>query len=159
LPPFAVAPAAAWSAVAPLTLLPPAHTVSPSHALRDRFGSAWLVGYDLPQAVAPGSKFSLTLYWLRTAEVGSITALGETHSLAAWPVGALVPVVYRIAAPAAGDTLPVDVDIGQTAQCGWLAPPNNSCALPAIQLVGQAAAQGAVNFANQILLNTAILAT
>jgi hypothetical protein len=159
LPPFASAPDSAWAAVAPVTVLVSTQSPTPPHLLRDQFGPDWLLGYDLPEAVAPGAHYSLTLYWLRTAETSAVTAFGETRSLAAWPAGSIVPIVYHFAAPANGAHIDWVVDTGAPARCGWLKPVSQTCPLPAIRLSGQAAAEGAVNFDNQILLNQAKLAT
>ena len=159
LPPFAPSVESAWRPVAPVTILPPAQSPTPPRLLRAQFGASWLLGYDLPEAVAPNSRFAVTLYWLHTAETGVVTAFNETRSLAAWPIGAVVPMVYNLTAPANGDHMDLAVETGLPARCGWLAPQTTTCGLPAVHLVGQAAAEGAVNFDNHILLNHATLET
>jgi hypothetical protein len=117
-PPFAAIPESAWSAVAPVTIAPPAVAPTPTHAVRDSFGPNWLLGYDIPPAVAPGSRYAVTLYWLRTTAALSVTALGETRSLAAWPAGAVVPIVYNRVAPAQGDRISLAVGTGAPGRPG-----------------------------------------
>ncbi len=165
LPPFAPAPASAWTAIAPVKITPSARPPVPPHLLRDQFGPNWLLGYDIPEAVAPGSSFVVTLFWRRTTQ--SIVVPGPSGSLsqsspvsiAAWPVGAVVPVNYHLTAPTTGDSLDLSVDGNGPAVCGWLAPSVQTCPLPPIMLSGQAAVEGAVNYANQLLLNRARLET
>ena len=148
-----------WTSVAPVDVLQPAAAPTPPHLLRAQFGPNWLMGYALPAAVAPGSRFTVTLYWLRSDSTQAITALTETHDLSPWTAGQLVPVDYQRGAPADGSRIDLSVDTGQPARCGWLAPPAMACALPSVLLAGTAAAEGAINFDNQILLNHATLET
>jgi len=160
LPPFAPSAASDWTAVAPVTILPAEHAPTPPHLLRDQFGPSWLLGYDLPAAVAPGSSYVVTLYWRRTSQAEAVPGpFSPVHltSIARWPVGALVPVVYHLTAPASGSEINLVVDGDVPAICGWLAPAARVCPLPPIRLAGQAAAEGAINFDNQILLNQARL--
>jgi hypothetical protein len=51
------------------------------------------------------------------------------------------------------------VDGDMPASCGWLALSARMCRLPSIRLAGQAAAEGAINYGDQILLNHAVLET
>jgi hypothetical protein len=159
LPPFAPAVDSDWTAVAPISILTPAQAPNPPHLIRDQFGGAWLFGYDVPEAIAPSSHLAVRLYWLRTGQATSVTAFGETHSLEAWPLGAVVPVVYHMTAPTDGGDFPLSVDSGVPARCGWLATSARACPLPSIRLSGQAAAEGAINYDNQIVLNRAGLET
>jgi len=162
LPPFASAPDSDWTAVAPVTILPPALAPTPPHLLRDQFGPNWLLGYDIPEAVAPGSAYVVTLYWLRTSQMDTVPGpLSPAHptSIAQWPVGALVPVAYRLTAPVSGSEIAIVVNGDVPAVCGWLAPPAHGCPLPAVRLAGQAAVEGAIDYDNQILLNRARLET
>ena len=120
------------------------------------------MGYDLPEAVAPGASYAVTLYWLRTSQSDVVPgpfSPARLTSIAPWPVGALVPVVYHLTAPASGAEIELVVDGDGPAVCGWLAASARNCPLPPIQLAGQAAAEGAINFGNQILLNQARLET
>jgi hypothetical protein len=71
----------------------------------------------------------------------------------------VAPVRYELDAPATGVALDIEIATGQEARCGWLAPPTDGCALPAVRLVGEAAAPGAINFANLLLLRRAELNT
>jgi len=140
---------AAWDAAA---------TPQPPHLWRARLGEQWLLGYAAPESAAPGSRLEVVLYWLRGASE-TVTAFGETRSIAAWPVGAIVPQAYPLTAPATGDHLDLAVSSGEPARCGWLAPPTLSCALPSVRLEGEAIAEGAINFNNQLLLRRATLET
>jgi hypothetical protein len=70
-----------------------------------------------------------------------------------------VPVQYHLKAPDSGAAFGLYVDGDAPAVCGWLALSARICPLPAIRLAGQAAAEGAVNYDNQILLNHARLET
>ncbi len=163
LPPFATASDTAWTPVAPVSIWPPVRSPIPPHVLRDQIGPNWLLGYDLPEAVAPGAKFAVTLYWLRTNQSEVVPGpaapdkVGDMQSIAAWPVGAVVPVQYQLTAPQTGSDFSLALGGGAPAICGWLAPTASACPLPLIKLAGQAAAEGAVNFDNQILLNQARL--
>jgi hypothetical protein len=120
------------------------------------------LGYDLPETAAPGAQVEVALHWLRTRSPSqSVTALGRTVALDAWPAGQTVPVVYAARAPTEADSFDMELTVatGQPARCGWLAPPTPGCDLPRVRVAGQAAAPGARNFAHQLLLNTASLET
>ncbi len=158
-PPFRVSVDSGWANVAPVTVLPPTEPPSPPHPVRMQFGPHWLTGYAAPESAAPGSRVAVTLYWLRGAGSDSVTAFGQTRSLAAWPVGTIVPLEYELTAPASGDRLPLVADGGQPARCGWLSSPSPACPLTSIQLLGEAAAEGVVNFDNQLVLRHAMIET
>jgi len=158
-PPFQVPATSDWVAVTPITLLPPKTPPTPPHLLRAQFGQQWLMGYAAPESAAPGSPLTITLYWLRAEENTTVTAFGETRSLAAWPVGASVPQVYTLTAPTTGDHFDLSIKSGEKAHCGWLAQATESCPLTSIQLTGEALSEGAVNFDNQLLLTSAEIAS
>jgi hypothetical protein len=158
-PPFRAEEDSGWAEVAPVTVLAPAEAPSPPRLLRARFGAQWLMGYALPESSPPGARVNVTLYWLRAEESENVSAFGETRALGAWPVGSLVPLEYRLTAPTTGDHFQPSVENGQPAHCGWLAPATASCLLPPIQLIGEAAAEGAAIYDNQILLRRAVLGT
>lgn len=157
-PPFAAAEAG-WAEVTTVTVLPPAAAPRPAHLLRAQIGDAWLFGYDLPASAAPGARVPVTLYWRRDAATPSVTALGETRSLAAWPAGALVPEVYVLTAPAAGASWTIELTGSAPSRCGWLRPATPRCALPPVRLAGEAAAEDAYNFADLLLLRAVDLVT
>jgi len=157
--PFQVSADSGWTDVAPVTVLPPTESPSPPHPVRMQFGPHWLMGYAAPESAAPGSRIAVTLYWLRGAGSDSVTAFGETRSLARWPLEAIIPLEYKLTAPAGGDLLPLVVDSGQPARCGWLSSSSPACALTSIQLLGEAVAEGAVNFDNQLILRGAVIET
>jgi hypothetical protein len=159
-PPFApTSSESAWATLGALAVLPPAEPPRPTRLLRAQLGDHWLVGYDLPETAAPGARVPVTLYWLRTPAATPVTALGESRSLEAWPEGALAPLVYSHTAPLDGSVLALAVDTGSPARCGWLAPPSAACALPPVRVAGQAAAEGALNFGDQLLLRRVFLET
>ena len=157
-PPFQPSADSGWAEAARVQVPLPASPPQPPRLWRARLGEQWLLGYAAPESAAPGSRVEVVLYWLRGASE-TVTAFGETRSIAAWPVGAIVPQVYRLTAPATGDHLDLAVSNGDPARCGWLSPPALSCALPSVRLEGEAIAEGAINFNNQLLLRRATLET
>jgi hypothetical protein len=159
-PPFRVSAGSGWTNVAPVTVLPPTESPAPPYPVRMQFGPHWLMGYAAPESAAPGSHVAVILYWLHGAgSDSSVTAFGQTRSLAAWPPGTIVPLEYKLTAPASGDLLPLVVDGGQPARCGWISSSSRTCAITAIQLLGEAAAEGVVNFDNQLVLRHAVIET
>ncbi|MBI4770230.1 MAG: hypothetical protein HY784_07430 [Chloroflexi bacterium] len=158
-PPFQVSTDAGWAEIAPITILPTAEPPSPLHLLRAQIGSQWLMGYQSPESVAPGSRLTVTLYWLHSRESETVTAFGETRSLAAWPLEQIVPQEYKLTTPTTGRRFDLVVDNGTSARCGWLAPITTSCLLAPVQIAGEAIAGDAINFHNQILLTHSSLDT
>ncbi len=160
-PPFQVSADAGWADVTPITILPSTESPKPPHPLRAKFDDHWLMGYAAPESVAPGSHVTVTLYWLRGIGNDTVTAFGETRSLAAWPVGSVIPLEYRLTAPTSEERfdLVVDSEHASRARCGWLASITPACQLPSIQLAGAAIAQGANNFNNQLVLRRATIDT
>ncbi|MCC7358103.1 MAG: DUF2723 domain-containing protein [Anaerolineales bacterium] len=156
--PFAVS-AAGWGAVGAVTVLPPDAAPRPEHLLRARIGADWLLGYDAPEAVAPSSAATVTLFWRRAGAAQAVTALGEARDLSAWLEGELAPQVYHLSAPPAGDWWSLELAGDGPSMCGWLRMPTPSCGLPPLRLAGEAAAEGAYNFAGLILLRAATLET
>jgi hypothetical protein len=148
---------AGWSAVAPVSI-PAGEAPPPANPRRAQIDGHWLLGYDAPESVAPGSRFPVTLYWAVPPEAQDVTVLGETRSLAVWPAGQVAPLGYQLTAPLHGDAFILTLGAGP-ARCGWLAPVTAGCALPAIRLAGQAAVEGAYNFDGQLLLTRAELQT
>jgi hypothetical protein len=161
-PPFRVGEVG-WVDVTPITVPLPVEMPEPTHPLRARFGNGlWLMGYDQPETVAPGSRYTVTLYWRHDPNRDSVTAFGQTRSLAAWPPGRLVPVNYQFTAPTSGNALSLSIsaaEMGTEAVCGWMAPPASECVPPPIALAGDAVAEGSINFDNLLLLRSAKLET
>lgn len=160
-PPFAVTETG-WTDIISMTITAALEPAIPQRSLRARFGDHWLLGYALAETAAPGARVPVTLYWQRSASASeTVSALGEIRSLAAWPPFTVAPLVYTLQAPSEADSfdLTVTIDTGAPARCGWLEPVRPACELPPIQLAGQAAAAGARNFDNQLLLNRATLET
>ncbi len=156
-PPFQ-AQEAGWGTVTVLDIGLPATPPRPSRLLRAQFGDQWLLGYDKPETALPGSPTPITLYWLR-GDSDSVTAFGETRSLAAWPSGSIAPLSYRLHSPVADPQFSPVVETGRAARCGWLAAESTGCALPPIRLVGAALPANAVNFNDQLVLRQARLET
>ena len=157
-PPFSAANSG-WAAVAPVSIHANQSAPIPPHLLRARLGSSWLVGYAAPESVAPGSRYSITLFWQPGPGVQEITALGETHSVQAWPPGQNVPLRYTLTAPLEGGEIDLQIATGDAARCGWLAPETEGCALAPIYLASQATSKDAYNFDGQLLLTQAVLKT
>jgi len=157
-PPFQPQAQAGWGAVTVLDIGLPATPPRPSRLLRAQFGDQWLFGYDKPETALPGSPTPVTLYWLR-GDSDSVTAFGETRSLAAWPSGSIAPLSYRLQSPVADPQFSPVVETGRAARCGWLAAESTGCALPPIRLVGAALPADAVNFNGQLVLRQARLET
>lgn len=147
-----------WADVATLPVTAPASAPEPPHRLRARLGENWLVGYEAPETALPDAPVTVTLYWER-GEAETVTAFGETRSLAAWPRGAIAPAAYTLRTPPDGEALALTVETGRPARCGWLAPETAGCALPPIRLAGEALPAGAVNFDDQLVLRRATLET
>ncbi|MDW8325603.1 MAG: DUF2723 domain-containing protein [Anaerolineales bacterium] len=162
-PPFRPHAVEGWATVTTLEIGLPATSPRPSHLMRaqflpTQFGEQWLLGYDRPESALPGAPVPVTLYWLRgTAE--AVTAFGETRSLAAWPPGSIVPVLYSLQSPISDLDFTLWVETGHPARCGWLAAESEGCALPPIRLVGAALPPGAINFNGQLVLRRAVLET
>jgi hypothetical protein len=141
-----------------MTVRPPARQPAAPRPVRARLDRSWLLGYHAPETAAPGGPVSVRLYWLADPGRPEVTAFGQKRSLAAWPAGQVVPVDYRLEAPALGERLELMIE-AEAARCGWLAAPSDGCALPPVTLTGQAAAAGAINFGRLVLLNQARLET
>lgn len=157
-PPFQPQADSGWAAVREIDLGPPPAAPAPPRLLRAQFGEQWLLGYAKPETALPGAPLPVTLFWLR-GESESVTAFGQTRSLAAWPPGAVVPLIYSLQPSTSElDFTPV-IETGQPARCGWLAAGSSGCALPSIRLAGAALPPGAVNFNGQLVLRQAVLET
>lgn len=156
-PPFAPEHANGWAAVAQVENPAPSNALIPK-LLRANFGGQWLLGYNAPETALPDSPVSVTLYWLKGA-ADEVTAFNETRSLAAWPVGAVVPLTYQLRTPASGSEWALSVSTGQPARCGFLRGEESACALPSIKLVGQSLPEGAINFNDELVLRRAVLET
>jgi hypothetical protein len=156
-PPFEPG-AAGWAPLTELPVAAPASRPAPARPLRARIGDTWLLGYDAPESALPGQPATVVLYWQHGAEE-AVTAFGETRSLAAWPPDALAPLAYELQTPDTGDAMPLEVQAGREARCGWLAPVTEACALPPVRLTGAALPAEARNFAGELVLRRARLET
>jgi hypothetical protein len=157
-PPFQPGTDSEWVTVTAVDVAPRVEAVKIPHALRAQFGEQWLLGYDAPETALPDSTVTVTLYWLR-GDAASVTAFGETRSLAGWPRGAIAPMEYELPTPAVGDVFVPSVATGLPARCGWLAGEPASCSLPPITLTGDSIPKDAVNFNDQLVLRAATLET
>ena len=153
--------ATAWLALKTLEVALPSGSLPPLPRER-RYcfaGGAWLTGYNLAGEASAGASFAADLSWhgvevgeevrlawvdARGREIGAVFA---ADSLAA----GLLRSHHVITAPqSAGDyTLRVGL-VGETAHCGWLAPPTDDCPLATVEVVP--AQEGLANFAAQVLL-------
>jgi len=158
-PPFQPAADTGWARVRSLIVTASAETPRPTHPVRAQFGGQWLMGYDAPEAAAPGSRVPVTLYWLHDAQTDSVTVWDETRSLVAWPVGQTVAQTYWLTMPMEGAHYPLTITSPTSARCGWLTPESPDCELATIQLTGAAIAEDAFNFDNQLLLTRVTLET
>lgn len=156
-PPFAPDDAKGWATVAQVEQSAQSNTSIPK-LLRANFGGQWLLGYNAPETALPDSPVSVTLYWLKGA-AQEVTAFNETRSLAAWSVGAVVPLTYQLRTPANGSEWVLSVSNGQPAHCGFLRGETLTCELPAIKLVGQSLPENAINFNDELVLRRAVLET
>lgn len=156
-PPFAPNDADGWVAVTQIEQSWLGNPPVPK-TLRANFGGQWLLGYSAPETALPDSPVSVTLYWLR-GMAEEVTAFKETRSLAAWPLGAVVPLTYQLRTPANGSEWALSVATGQPAQCGFLRGEGPACRLPPIQLVGQSVPETAINFNDELVLRRVRLET
>jgi hypothetical protein len=157
--PFAADEAGAWTRVTTLDVTAPLDQALWPGAVQRRavFGPHVLLGYDAPQNVTPNARFTLRTYWQATAE--PLTLFGQTYSLAAWPPGTVAPLAISLTAPDVVGPWPLNLSTGAPAQCGWLQPMTETCALTTLQVSGEAIGAGAFNFGNLLWLRQAQIET
>ncbi|MBI5291016.1 MAG: DUF2723 domain-containing protein [Chloroflexi bacterium] len=166
--PFSAEGLGAWLTLTTLTVLPPTTDPPIAHAMRARFSNGlWLMGYDVPASAAPNSQAAITLFWQRPpgmvdpVEVRVCPADGVCSPvvlvLAAQPAGRIFESRHTVTLPAVAGRLPLAVNVASaTAVCGWAegAASGGVCELPAIAVEGSAIAAEAINFDNQIILES-----
>ncbi len=153
--------ATAWLTLEALEVAPPSGSLPPlPYERRYCFaGGGWLTGYNLAGETTTGAPFAADLSW-RGVETGEEVRLAwvDRHGRevgVALAADHLVAGVLRshhvIAAPQnpGSHTLRVGL-VGETARCGWLAPPADDCPLAAVEVVP--VQEGLVNFAGLVLL-------
>ncbi|MBI4771570.1 MAG: hypothetical protein HY784_14455, partial [Chloroflexi bacterium] len=157
-----------WLTLTTLTVLPPATEPVVPHAVRARFSNGlWLMGYDVPASAAPNSQAAITLFWQRPPGMvdpvdvrvcpGGGVCSPVSLVLAAQPAGRIFESRHTVTMPAVAGRLPLAVNVASaTAVCGWAegAASGGGCELPAIAVEGSAIAANAINFDNQIILES-----
>jgi hypothetical protein len=149
----------AWLTVANVTLTDPMTEPSIEQPTRLRFGGeTWLLGYNLPPSAAPGSTVTPTLYWQsKTAQWIQVCA-GETCQTV--PVRAgdhITQTKLKFPVPTQVGNLELRVGgAGVLAECAWwvLSPSTEPCRLGSLSISGSALSADAINFNNQIVLDT-----
>ncbi len=149
-----------WAALSRIKVTAPGSEPEIAQPARMKIGTdLWLLGYDAPESVAPGSLFDLILYWIGGSEaevaIDSVQDRITTLNIpgAKYPAGAVFTTRTSIKAPTDATELNVQVARpDQASQCGWLQLVSTACYIATIRLEGAAIAAGAVNFDNQILL-------
>jgi len=130
------------------------------HRVAFALGTAWLVGYDLPEEVGAGSPAVVDLAWEGVGgeigvRLGLVAADGRVvaGTEVALPEGT-VRSRHVITAPTAAGTYRLLVGLeGAEARCGWLARPAAACSLGALQVTP--VQEGLANFDGRILLTAA----
>ena len=167
-PPFSAEALGSWAALADVTLQPPVSSPRIASPLRVRFANGiWLMGIDAPSAAAPGSKIETTLYWLLppglsgpvTADVCSDNPCSPLAPIplnpASRPASRLIETRTTFNAPTPTGQLPLWIKLDdQEAACGWWSSPSPTCKAAEIKIEGSPLAAEAINFDNQIALES-----
>ncbi len=167
-PPFSEQGLGNWLTLTNVTLQPPLSTPSIAHPLRVRFeNGVWLMGLDAPETAAPGSKITATLYWLLppglsdsvVADVCSNDPCSAVARIqlnsAARPASRLVETQATFNAPDSTGQLPLWINIDNlSAECGWGPSLSPRCQAAEINIQGLPLAADAINFDNQIALES-----
>jgi len=167
-PPFSDEALGTWATLANVTLQPPASSPRIADPLRVRFANGiWLMGIDAPAAAAPGSKIETTLYWLLppglsdpiTADICSNELCSSPAQIqlnpATRPASRLIETHATFNAPTSTGQLPLWIKLDdQEAACGWWSSPSPTCKAAEIKIEGSPLAADAINFDNQITLES-----
>ncbi|MBI3242357.1 MAG: DUF2723 domain-containing protein [Chloroflexi bacterium] len=167
-PPFSERGLGDWATLADVTLQPPASPPRIAHPLRIRFANGvWLMGVDAPATAAPGSTIKATLYWLLPPNLGDpVTAdlcLDELCSSSAriqlnpalHAPSQIVETRAVFNAPAAAGEHSLWIKLeAQTAECGWWSGSSPTCKAAELKIEGSPLAAEAVNFEDQIALES-----
>ncbi len=167
-PPFSDEALGSWATIANVTLQPPASSPRIASPLRVRFANGiWLMGIDAPDSVTPGSKIETTLYWLLppglsdsvVADVCSNELCSSPARIqlnpAARPASRLIETRATFNAPTSTGQLPLWIKLDdQEAACGWWSSPSPTCKAAEIRIEGLPLAADAINFDNQIALES-----
>ena len=159
-----------WLSITSVRVAPALNDPRPAPAAHFRFSDGLtLVGYDLPETVAPSAQVPLTLYWRASGipDIPPALALGGyldgkeqplLHAplpVAQWPPGRIVAAAYAFTAPHETGELRLRLALPPASvRCGWLRPLTTHCALPSLRVTGAAIGPDAVSFDNQILLTS-----
>jgi len=167
-PPFSEQALGSWITLFNVTLQPPVLSPRIADALRVRFTNGiWLMGIDAPDSATPGSTIETTLYWLLPPGLsGSVTAdvcsSNPCSSLAqiplnpaSRPASRLIETRATFNAPDETGPFPLWIKIDdQEAACGWWSSPSPRCEAASIKIEGSPLAADAINFDNQIALES-----
>ena len=146
-----------WLTLADVTLTEPTTEPIIPHPARIRFNGAWLLGYDAPETVAPGSQMTVTLYWQSDHSEAALLCAGENCV----PVNARAGdgvTVQRVTLPIPNQVGDLRLRVGVPAdfvECGWWpALPGEYCDFASISVEGVALAPDAINFDQKIVLDS-----
>jgi len=159
-----------WFTLSDLTLTAPTQAPHISKPIRFRYGSAtWLLGYDAPAQVVPGSTFNLTLYWV-TPQTPDLQICADANCLpisinsSANQTSGQTEITLQ--APAQPGLLPLTLkapsndSASGNLECGWLSfSTSDACMLTTIPISGTALGVDAINFNDQIALESLKLET
>ena len=169
-PPFSEQGLGSWATLANVTLQPPVSSPRIASPLRVRFANGiWLMGIDAPDSATPGSKIETTLYWLLppglsdpvTAAIcsGNPCAQAPLAQIPlnpdSRPASRLIETRATFNAPASAGQLPLWIKLDdQEAACGWWSSPSPACKAAEIRIEGSPLAADAINFDDQIALES-----
>lgn len=151
-----------WFTVADLTLTPPESAPNINTPVRLRFSDTWVLGYNAPATVVPGSLFYFTLY----SDTPQPTTLQMCIAAACQPVsisstsGPVGQTEIVLQAPNQIGPAPITIG-GAPAECSWwpTLSKSDSCLLTILDVSGSALAPTAVNYNDQIALENLKLET
>lgn len=170
-----------WQDIGSVTVTAPAAPPAIPQPARMYFGGAlraedlWLMGWNAPEAVAPGTPVTVSLFWQSASPTAppadymllDLSADTSPRILSAgqvipsrWPARAVIQTLAQFTAPDEVGETPLGVRVrGREVQCGWLRVLRPVCPLAAVRAAGEAVVPGAVNFDNQIVLRRLSLET
>jgi hypothetical protein len=167
-PPFSDEALGSWTTLTNVNLQPPISPPRIARPLRIRFANGiWLMGIDVPDSATPGSKIEATLYWrLPPGLSGPVTADICSNELcsspariqlnpATRPASRLIETRATFNAPVSAGQLPLWIRLDdQEAACGWWSSPSPTCEAAEIKIEGSPLAADAINFDDQIALES-----
>jgi len=153
-----------WVSLDTITVTPPTRPLTISHPFRTRFDNGvWLMGYDAPASVTPKSPVTIKLFWSLPqglsqpfeAEVCLEKCAATKIDPSKQPKNRIIETQTTLNAPASSGKPQVRVGVAASqAECGWFASQSSRCDLAVIAIEGQPLADSAINFQNQIALES-----